>query len=321
MAPSITKRIVVVGSSGGGKANSSATEQIVECILSSLRGFSDCSIKVSQIQFITCSNGLDFAKDEWKASLFVYESESNTIQCKYRGNLADVNKIASEMDICISNLVRSGEVDAIIAISCDPGGLHYGKGVNQLTFDAAIQSSVPIVGTGGTSISYLATKAANVIGCSGGSVAATPQTRAICFLSSLASLWKVSFHLPVTPQVPSLSSVCGGVLPILLANAVLKLIIEWCYIMGHNSSSGWIFEGWMEKVRFIVSDFLIPVSVGAMASVEAYPAGDVSLLAGACAGALAASSRSPFTIVAAYLAGVSTGYTASSLLTTYIFVY
>eukprot|EP01036_Dinobryon_divergens_P022310 gene22310-30554_t len=310
----ITKRIAVVGSSGGGKANSGATEQIVDCILSSLKGFSGCSICVSQVQFITCSSGLDFATDDWTASLFVYERESNTVRCKYRGNLAEVNKIALETDKYISNLVRTGQVDAIIAISCDPGGLHHGKGANQLTFDAAIQASVPIVGTGGTSISYLATKAANVIGCSGGSVAATPQTRAVCFLSSLASLWNVSFHLPVSPRWPALSSVCGSILPILLANAVLKLTIETIIPMGNNGSSGWIFESWLDRVRSIVTEFLIPVSVGAMASVEAYPAGDVSLLAGACAGALAASSHGPFTFIAAYLAGVSTGYLLPKLL-------
>ena len=62
---------------------------------------------------------------------------------------------------------------------------------------------------------------------------------------------------------------------------------------------------------------MVPIAVAAISSNEAYSAGEISVLAGACAGALVGSSgsaSSPFAIALAYLAGALTGHLLPKLL-------
>ena len=248
------KRIVIIGSSGGGKANTSASEQIVHSIISCLSGFSGCQVTVTHVQFISCRTGLDFATNSLDASLFVYNEKSKSLQCSISDKLPNVNSMAQEQDSIISQRIISGEVDGIIAVSCNPGLLD-GEGANKLACEAAIQYDIPIVGTGGTSISYLSSKGANIIGCSGGSVAATPQTRAICFLSSLAAYWRVGFSLNVAPIWPSFPSICGGILPILIANTLLKTIadslLQQSFLL-QETGIALPLKSWLRQVDFFV---------------------------------------------------------------------
>ena len=90
------------------------------------------------------------------------------------GSLDDVNTALMIEDTRIATLIHSNEIDALITISSDP------LNVNKLAVCAAIKKNIPIIGTGGTSLSCISTLGGNVIGCSGGSVATTGITRGIC---------------------------------------------------------------------------------------------------------------------------------------------
>ena len=164
------KRIAVIGSSGGGVAGISSIE-IVDFLRQALRGINGTEVAITQVQFIACSRGFDEGVDNIKGSnskLFSISkiindqsSKSSAVICLQEGPVVTINKLAEKLDEEISAEILNGNVDAIISISCDPG--LGGKGVNKRTIDAAILKRIPIVGTGGTSISYIATNGGELI--------------------------------------------------------------------------------------------------------------------------------------------------------------
>jgi hypothetical protein len=107
-----------------------------------------------------------------------------------QGTLREVNEAARSLDATLAEVVLRGGVDAVIAVSCDPAGVNElliqaSKWVtNQLKclnslrlFALCRETKLAIVGTGGTSISYIIGLGCNVIGSSGGSVATTPLSK------------------------------------------------------------------------------------------------------------------------------------------------
>lgn len=159
------KRIAVIGSSGGGVAGFSSVE-IVDFLRQALQGVNGTEVAITQVQFIACNRGFDEGIENIKGSnskIFAISkiiddhssSKSSGVICLHEGPVSKVNKLAEKLDEEISSEILHGNIDAIVSISCDPGLV--GKGVNKRTIDAAILKRIPIVGTGGTSISYIAT--------------------------------------------------------------------------------------------------------------------------------------------------------------------
>ena len=83
-----------------------------------------------------------------------------------------------------------------------------------------------ILTVGGTSISYIATEGGLIVGSSGGSVATTASSRAICFAASLAAHWGLHFRLPQPPTVPHIRSVFGAAMPVLVTTMVIQAVIR-----------------------------------------------------------------------------------------------
>ena len=236
-------KIALVGSSGGGSATLSSSESIIENIQKNVHkivarrlnlqersnkqktSVSVPLVSITEVAFVQSKSGLDFIGDDQandSVKLWVMES-GGLIVGKCVGSLDHVNIALMIEDARIARLIHSNTIHAVIAISSDP------IGANKLTISAAIKKNIPIIGTGGTSLSCISTLGGNVIGCSGGSVATTGVTRGICIAASLASYlpWgSLDYSLPQEPTLPKFRSVVGAALPLLLSVSLLKVVLS-----------------------------------------------------------------------------------------------
>ena len=198
-------KIALVGSSGGGSATLSSSESIIENIQKNVHkivarrlnlqersnkqktSVSVPLVSITEVAFVQSKSGLDFIGDDQandSVKLWVMES-GGLIVGKCVGSLDHVNIALMIEDARIARLIHSNTIHAVITISSDP------TGANKLTISAAIKKNIPIIGTGGTSLSCISTLGGNVIGCSGGSVATTGVTRGnlyCCFISIVSSM-------------------------------------------------------------------------------------------------------------------------------------
>jgi len=237
----MTKRIAIIGSSGGGSGALGCNDNSIGTIISGFQGIQNIDkVIATDILFIVCNQGMDIAKAKDKHKQNSTDIETSLwstfskvgkkfIQSEHQYHcelnkgeqtLYNVNKLAKQIDEVIANNIRNGNIDALISISSDP------EGVNKNTILAAIEMNIPIVGTGGTSMSYIQTAGGRVVGCSGGSIATTAISRSLCFGASLAAYWNVKYKLVHTPEWPKLRSVCGAAIPILLAVTLSKLVLQ-----------------------------------------------------------------------------------------------
>lgn len=213
-----TKNVAFIGSSGGGSATLSSGESIVDMVEAEFKHITTLEdregvVRITHAVLLVSSIGLDFVNDNSDARLFIREELKTTSQ---QGNIAALNKKFINQDLILRDLIMTGKIHALVAVSSDP------TYINKQSIDAAISMGIPIVGTGGTSISTLSTAGANVI-CGGGSVATTGTSRGICFAASLASYWNLHYHRP--RRSFKLHSVVGGALPFVLVVAVIKSLL------------------------------------------------------------------------------------------------
>jgi len=191
------------------------------------------------------------------------------------------NQRLDAADADLAARIRAGTIDAIVSISADP------EGHNRQTFDAAVAAGLPVVGTGGTSISHVATRGGHVIGCSGGSVATTAATRGICFAASLAAHFRLRYVLPRPPALAKFRSVVGAALPVFLAVACLRTALP-----GLRAAlpTRWTVQPGLgplvAQVEYAAEVVVLPVTVAALTCLEVSGVQDLSLITGAAAGAL-----------------------------------
>ena len=233
----LSYRIALIGSSGGGSATISTGEGIVESIQRNvnfisrrnvaLGGIASCFVAITEVILVQSAHGLDFSnvsRHDITATLWVMEAGGSLTQ-KLEGNLDAVNSLLRVEDIRMAALILRDEIDAIVSVSSDP------EGANRLTIAAAVEKGIPILGTGGTSMSFIGTSGGNVIGCSGGSVATTGVTRGICIAASLASYrpWgDMIYSLPTVSKLAKFRSVVGAALPILLSVSLMRAALPLC---------------------------------------------------------------------------------------------
>ncbi|EGD83702.1 hypothetical protein PTSG_11457, partial [Salpingoeca rosetta] len=146
-------------------------------------------------------------------------STNPTAVCTYRGALAQANERARQADAALARHIAAGHIDAVITLSSDP------LNVNSRTIKACIQARVPVVGTGGTSVSEITLAGARVIGMSGGSVATTPLTLAASNTSALAAHFGRVYTPPVRVRLAAYHSVLDATLPIVLGISLVCVLV------------------------------------------------------------------------------------------------
>ena len=117
----------------------------------------------------------------------------------FEGSLTDANLQAVVEDKTIAEAIRKGEVDGLVMVSADP------KTTNKESVKAAGEMKIPVVGTGGTSMSDARSLGAHVISSSG-TTGFTNRTRAVGYISAFASEWKLKY----TPVIGKATEVESG---------------------------------------------------------------------------------------------------------------
>ncbi|CAM9366576.1 unnamed protein product [Phaeothamnion confervicola] len=194
-------KVALIGSSGGGKATSGQDDPAA--VVRTMRNeLGRAGIALNYVQFVAARSPLDLAEESTFAELWVLDA-SRQLKRSVSGGLNAVNATASEVhDATIAAAIRGAELDGLVVISCDPGR------TNQKALLAARDADVPVAGTGGSSLGEALALGVNIVGCSGGSVATTNESRAMTAAASLARHWGLPYD--PFPALSTGSSCCGG---------------------------------------------------------------------------------------------------------------
>lgn len=178
------KHLAIIGSSGGNLYNQGGAdpEKMMHEVFVQAES---AGIEVSYVQFIGTSTSMDNISMEAKARLWTL-SGKNTIGSSEEKTLKEINRMAEETDQELAELIRKGEIDGIMLLSCDPNG------VNHQALTAAAEKKIPCAGTGGTSMANTQAMGCRVIAASG-TTGTTNRTRAISAVSALSKEWKLKY--------------------------------------------------------------------------------------------------------------------------------
>ncbi|CAE7453422.1 unnamed protein product, partial [Symbiodinium sp. CCMP2456] len=265
-----TRRVVLLGSSGGGAATLGGgdAETLRAALATQLSGIQGGCV-ISEAIFVACDEtALDSAAGTARASLWTLQGDR--LRCHLEGPLEKVNTQALLLDAELAS--RMEAVDGVIAISTDVGP----GGVNRRTMAAAGQAKIPVAGTGGTSLSL----AASDLGCclagnAGGSVATTPETKALGIAAGLASAWGATFAPPTSRRSFAWHSALDGCLPAFLAASCLNQALP-------SSAPA--------ELRLALQVQVLPPVLGAAAAQQGSGLGELALLGGALLGSLCRGS-------------------------------
>jgi len=292
-------RVALIGSSGGGGATISSGESIIQSInhqLSLIKSSNNDNnvVALTDVLLIVSNTGLDFKNTSTIASLWVVDDDGALIN-EAKGNLRDINERAKRIDASIAIKIMKGEVNALISVSSDPNK------VNEKCIIAAIEKNIPIVGTGGTSISTISLNGANVIGSSGGSVATTSISRGISFAASLASYWKLQYIPSDNLKSVKIQAIIGASVPILLISSLSKFFIN---KLSESTKGNEYLQALLSGITRIVPTVITMISC--QESSQLY---ELSLISGAAVGSMANNG-----VIVSILVGVICGWMLTYLL-------
>lgn len=179
------KKLAVLGSSGGNLYNQGGNDPhaMMKEIFNQADG---AGVEVAFIQFVGTTGSMDTISMSAKARLYTLSGEKN-LEESDEDTLENINKLASEKDKELAGLIKNGEIDGIMLMSCDP------KGINHEALSAAAQMQIPVAGTGGTSMADTQALGCKVIAASG-TTGTTNRTRAVSAMAAFAKEWGIKFH-------------------------------------------------------------------------------------------------------------------------------
>ncbi len=177
------KTVAVLGSSGGNLYSQGGNDpkRMFSEIFTQTRS---AGMDIACVLFISTDKSMDGIAMDAKARLYTLSGEA--VEPGEEKTLAEVNQDAKRLDSELAAKIDAGEIDGLIVMSCDPAG------VNQEAIAAAARKQLPVVGTGGTSIANAQKLGARVISASG-TTGTTNRTRAVAFVSALASEWNLKY--------------------------------------------------------------------------------------------------------------------------------
>lgn len=191
----------------------------------------DRVVDIDFCSFVTSDTGLDSHSLDSSARLWILNDQKQCI-CQKSGTLADVNFEATIVDGLVAEKILAGEIHALIVVSCDP------LFVNKASVNAAIRKNIPLVGTGGSSVSHISCHGGNIIGSSGGSVATSESSKSISFAASLASYWSLEYTVIQKRKANIISSAAGASWPVVLTVVILSIILRSLLILVERQLTG-----------------------------------------------------------------------------------
>jgi len=171
------------------------------------------------------------------------------------GPLVKINRLAIKLNLILAEIIKTEDctIKAMVSLSSEPTKIHTAslKACSRI-------NNFPVVGSGGTSLSQIASLYdLRIVGNSGGSVASTTLTKAKGWARSLSEEWNMTYHerdileanvqknedKQNTSQSPTLKSILESALPCFLFVCIsLHLINAWGNGYGMDSSSSCIWD-------------------------------------------------------------------------------
>jgi len=277
-----TRRVALVGSSGGGAATLGHGDPEALCsqLCRQLNGVGD-GATITAAVFVSCSEPLDTASLHARAGLWEWCCEKGTqgLRCVFHGSLEHVNNRARELDKDLACRVASEGFDGIISISADASA----GGCNRQLLAAAAEHGIPVTGTGGTSLSIAASElGCSLVGNAGGSVATTLYSKAIGVAAAFARAWGEPYRMCLV-EAASWHSSLDGCLPAFLAVACSATAIT---KIRHVSGLAPYLLGAEAALR----ERMLPPVVGAVVAHQASGLGEIGIIGGAAVGAMSQGS-------------------------------
>ncbi|HSV86569.1 MAG TPA: hypothetical protein VLH85_08330, partial [Levilinea sp.] len=251
----------------------------------------------SHIAFVAASTSMDRVNQDTTAALWTMTATGPA--AGETVSLEEANQQAVVASGKIAAAVRVGEVDGLIMVSAGP------KGVNKEVIASAVETKIPVAGTGGASMAVARSLGANVVAASG-TTGSTNRTRAVGYISAFASVWKTKY----TPVIGKVSVADSG--------SVWKRINVRSIMM--SSLPGFIAMALIlavSRIPFLTPsigplfDMLIgalPVIVAVVAAKQVSGLEEVGIVAGVVAGVLSATGGILGGIVGGILAGILASY-------------
>ncbi|KAG8461934.1 hypothetical protein KFE25_013953 [Diacronema lutheri] len=293
----MARAVALIGSSGGGGAtlghgDPNALRAALDWQLAAIGG----GARIVEAQLVVCAAPLDFAAGAERASLWACGGEGELV-CVARGSLAQVNARAHELDARLAERLAAGALHGLVSVSADarPGG------VNARALKAAGRAALPVAGTGGSSLSMAAAEYGCVlVGNSGGSVATTPESKAIGVAAALAAAWREHFAPASASGGGAWHAPIDGCLPVFLAVACAATLADRAapLLPPPLASAAAAFAGALRARA-------LPPAVGAIAAQHRSGLGELSVLGGALVGALSRDSPLCALLAAAALAAAA----------------
>lgn len=179
------KKIAILGSSGGNLYNAGGKNP--KKLIKEIKMQADAAeIKIAAVQFVGAEKSMDNAKENTEARLFTWDSEAENLKISEQSKLAQINQLALIEDKKIAELIKNDEVDGLILVSSDP------EKINAAAVKAAVEKKIPIVGTGGSSMSEVQYMGADVISSSG-TTGTTNRTRAVAAVQAFSKRWNLKY--------------------------------------------------------------------------------------------------------------------------------
>lgn len=230
--------VAIIGSSGGGTATLGHTDapNLLKVIhehlgTAGIHLFYSCYVALDDGKGMDGANeSTDTATLYFSGTLDVTVGDGGFI-CKKQahGSLQEVNQLVDKEDAKLADFIKRGTVSGLICISCSPK-------LFSKTLSAASAQSIPVTGTGGSSLSQAASLyGLQLVGNAGGSVSTSTVTRAISYTYALANHWglKYSPWNEDTTHEPSFISNLNSCLPIFWGVCLLKFILKtWLNCIG-----------------------------------------------------------------------------------------
>ncbi len=288
----MTRNLVILGSSGGNLYNAGGKNP--KKLLEELKCQIDAAgMELAQAQFIAAACSMDQIKPTTKADLWVWDGEDFSIA--FSGPLQEVNERAAQSDEEIATSILSGNIQGLILISADP------EHTNKKALQAAAQTKIPAVGTGGTSMGKTQALGVKVIAASG-TTGTTNRTRSIANIAALAKYWDIKYRPAIGKTSPTTSSgnmlsrinirgIMTASLPGFIALAITLALGK----IPQLSSFGQIFDTMLSA---------LPVIVAAVAAKQVSDMDEVAIVAGVVSGTLSVSGGIIGGIIGGILAGI-----------------
>ena len=293
------KRIALVGSSGGhlyvlgGSDPKALLGEVVKQVEAA-------GMQLGRVAFVAAKASLDRANDQTPAGLWV-QTDLGPAET-FTGTLSEVNQRALEENNRIAEEIENGAIDGLIVVSGDP------KRINNRPIQAAAEQRIPVVGTGGTAMSEAQSMGANVVSFSG-TTGTTNRTRAIGYISALASEWDLKYR-------PVIGDVAAGAAPGDLRSRINLRSIMMASLPGFIAMAVILAISRIPQLSetvepaFTVLIGALPIIVAAVAAKQVSGLEEIGIVSGVVAGALSVEAG----IIGGIIGGIIAGVLASTIL-------